>query len=109
MKKTIALVRGTLDVLVLRTLAEGPLHGYEITRWLEQRSGGALDVEDGALYHALIRLEQRRAIRGEWGVTANGRRARYYQLTSAGRKELRKETSRLLEYATMLHTVLADA
>src|SRR5689334_2485082 len=95
----IPIVRGTLDVLVLRALNWGPMHGFEITTWLEEQSGGKLDVEDGALYHALVRLEERGAIEAEWGETDNGRRARYYKLTAVGRANLKAETAKWLEYA----------
>ena len=103
-----ALVRGTLDVLVLRALSWGPMHGFEITVWLEERSGGKLGVEDGALYHALVRLEARGSILAEWGETENGRRARYYRLTSTGRAYLRAETERWLEYAGTVTSILTS-
>lgn len=102
------LVRGTLDVLVLRALNWGPMHGFEITTWLEERSSGKLDVEDGALYHALVRLEGRGAIEAEWGETENGRRARYYKLTPIGRAYLKAETERWLEYASAVTGVLTS-
>ncbi|MGH7504188.1 MAG: helix-turn-helix transcriptional regulator, partial [Longimicrobiales bacterium] len=72
------LVKGTLDVLVLKALNATPMHGYEVTRWLEARSGGRLEIDDSALYQALYRLEARGAIEAQWGVTENRRRARYY-------------------------------
>jgi transcriptional regulator len=102
------LVKGTLDVLVLRALTWSAMHGFEITEWLVARSAGALEVEEGALYHALIRLEERGAIEAEWGITENGRRARYYSLTPQGKRELRSETKRLLAYTAALHAVLAE-
>ena len=102
-----ALLKGTLDVLVLKTLSWGPMHAFEITKWLEDRSGGRLAVEDAALMQALHRLEERQILIGEWGMTAKGRRARYYRLTSAGRSHLRAETKRLNEYADALTTILA--
>src|SRR2546423_10001409 len=79
-----ALLKGTLDVLVLKTLSWGPMHGFEITSWLETRSGGRLGITDAALLQALHRLEERELLTGEWGVTKNERRARYYRLTPAG-------------------------
>ena len=103
-----ALVRGTLDVLVLRALNWGPMHGFEITTWLEERSAGKLGVEDGALYHALVRLEERGSIEAEWGETENGRRARYYKLTATGRAYLKAETARWLEYATAVTGILTS-
>jgi len=105
----LALVKGTLDVLVLKALSWGPLHGFEITTWLEDNSGGALDVEDSALYHAVHRMEQRGLIAAEWGVTENNRRARYYSVTSAGRAHLRAETARWLRYAEMVSGMLTAA
>lgn len=100
------LVKGTLDVLVLKTLSWTPMHAFEIARWLEERSGGQLAVEDAALMQALHRLEERRLLAAEWGVTDNGRRARYYKLTTAGRAHLRAETKRLIEYTGALTAVL---
>lgn len=102
-----ALLRGTLDVLVLKTLSWGPMHAFEITKWLEDRSGGHLSVEDAALMQALHRLEERAILAAEWGVTENGRRARYYRLTNAGRTHLRAEAKRLTEYSEALVAVLA--
>ena len=102
----LALVKGTLDVLVLKALSWGALHGFEITTWLEDNSGGALDVDDSALYHALHRMEERGLIAAEWGVTENNRRARYYSVTSAGRVHLRAETARWLRYSEMVSGIL---
>jgi len=100
------LVKGTLDALVLKALSWGAMHGFEITSWLEDRSNGRLDVEDSALYQALHRLEERRLIAAEWGVTENKRRARYYTLTGDGRAHLRAETSNWLEYANAVSEIL---
>ena len=102
-----ALLKGTLDVLVLKTLSWGPMHGFEITRWLEGRSGGRLDVTDAALLQALHRLEARGLLTAEWGVTVNERRARYYTLTTAGRAELRAESKALLDQFDAVTSVLA--
>jgi transcriptional regulator len=101
-----ALLKGTLDVLVLKTLSWGPMHGFEITRWLEVRSGGRLDVTDAALLQALHRLEARGLLAGEWGVTQNERRARYYRLTSGGRAALRAESKALLDQFDAVTSVL---
>jgi PadR family transcriptional regulator len=101
-----ALLKGTLDVLVLKTLSWGPMHGFEITRWLENRSGGRLDVTDAALLQALHRLEARGVLTAEWGVTKNERRARYYKLTTAGRAELRAESAALIEQFQAMTSVL---
>lgn len=102
-----ALLKGTLDVLVLKTLSWGPMHAFEITKWLEDRSGGRLAVEDAALMQALHRLEEREILIAEWGITDKGRRARYYRLTSAGRAHLRAEARRLTEYTEALSAILA--
>ena len=102
-----ALLKGTLDVLVLKTLSWGPMHAFEITKWLEDRSGGRLTVEDAALMQALHRLEEREILAADWGITDNGRRARYYRLTNVGRGHLRAETKRLTDYTDALVTILA--
>ena len=101
-----ALLKGTLDVLVLKALSWGPMHGFEITSWLEARSGGRLNVVDAALLQALHRMEDRDLITAEWGITENGRRARYYRLTSAGRVRLRKESADLVDHVEALVAIL---
>jgi transcriptional regulator len=101
------LLKGTLDVLVLKALSWTPLHGFEITSWLEERSGGQLSVDDAALFQALHRMEERGLIAAEWGVTENNRRARYYTLTSRGRTHLKAESAELTQYARALTTILA--
>lgn len=106
MEGQMALLKGTLDVLVLKTLSWEPMHGFEITRWLEHRSGGRLDITDAALLQALHRLEGRGLLTGEWAVTENERRARYYRLTSAGRAALRVETKSMLEQFEAMTDVL---
>jgi transcriptional regulator len=99
-------VKGTLDVLVLKALTWAPMHGFEITSWLEDRSGGALEVEDSALYQALYRLEARGLVGADWGVTENNRKARYYRIRAAGRAFLKSESARLLRYAQTLTVIL---
>lgn len=101
-----SLLKGTLDVLVLKTLSWGPMHGVEITTWLEQRSDGALGVDDSALYHALHRMEERGLISSEWGLTENNRRARYYHTTASGRTWQKAESARLTRYAKTLTMLL---
>jgi transcriptional regulator len=101
-----ALLKGTLDVLVLKTLSWGPMHGFEITSWLEERSGGLLDVTDAALLQALHRMEERKLIAAEWGITANGRRARYYRLTARGRATLRADSAALVDHMKALTAIL---
>ena len=104
-----ALLKGTLDVLVLKTLSWTPMHGFKITVWLEGRSGGALGVQDSALYQALHRLEERGFTVAEWGVTENNQRARYYKLTRAGRAHLAAETSQWVRYADAVTGILTTA
>lgn len=104
---TLPLFKGTLDLLVLKALSWGPAHGYGIGSWLEARSGGELGVDDSALYQALHRLEARGLVEAEWGVTENGRRARYYRLTRAGRKHLASETAVWQRYASSVGDILS--
>lgn len=101
-----ALIRGTLDVLVLKTVSWSPMHAFEISSWLEERSGGRLTIEGPALIQALHRMEERKLIAGEWGVTTNGRRARYYRITPVGRAHLKTETEKLADDTDALMTVL---
>ena len=89
-----ALLQGTLDLLIMRILALGAHHGHGVARAIQTRSGDTLLVDHGSLYPALQRLEARALIRGAWGTTENNRRARYYSLTAAGRKELSAEATR---------------
>lgn len=102
-----SIVRGTLDILVLKALSWTPMHAYEISRWLEEQSASELLVEDAALMQAIRRLESRDLIVAKWGITENNRRARYYELTAAGRTHLRDEGRRLTKYANALASVLA--
>ena len=106
MADALPVVKGTLDVLVLKALSWAPMHGFEVTTWLEDRSGGALDVEDSALYQAFYRLEARNLIAAEWGVTENNRKARYYRITSAGRGHLRAQTAQWIRYAETVSDIL---
>lgn len=100
------LVRGTLDVLVLKTLTWGPMHGYAVAQWIGDRSDGDLQVEDAALYQSLHRMERRGWIESEWGVSENNRRAKYYHLTTQGRAQLRRETKSLRRYTSVLFRLL---
>jgi PadR family transcriptional regulator len=102
----VALLKGTLDVLVLKTLSWGPMHAFEIVSWLEDQSGGRVAVEDAAFLQAVHRLEERKLLRAEWGTTKNARRARYYSLTERGRAHLRVESSRLVDHLDALVTIL---
>ena len=99
-------VKGTLDVLVLKALTWTPMHGFEITCWLEDRSDGTLGIDDSALYQALQRMEARGLVAAAWGVTGNNRRARYYQVTDAGRAYLEAETARWVRYAATVTGIL---
>ena len=107
MAESLPVVKGTLDVLVLKALSWAPMHGFEVTTWLEDRSGGSLDVEDSALYQAFYRLEERSYVSAEWGVTENNRRARYYRITSAGKAHLRAQTAQWLRDAATVSDILA--
>ncbi len=109
MPESLPLLKGTLDLLVLKALAWQPMHGVEIIGWLEDRSGGSLGVDDGALYFALHRLEERGLVASELRLTDNNRRARYYKLCPAGRAYLRAEGAKLAEYARTLTAILGDA
>lgn len=100
------LLHGTLDVLILKALTLGPSHGYAVSRWIEERTGGLLAVEDAALYKALHRLEARQAIASDWGVSETNRKAKYYQLTSRGRRMLRAEAKVWEQYAGAVSAVL---
>lgn len=107
MPDALPLLKGTLDLLVLKTLSWGAMHGFGIASWLEDRSGGTLGVDDSALYQALHRLEARGLVEAEWGVTENSRRARYYRLTTVGRQRLRAETATWLRYTQSVTHILS--
>ena len=107
MPEPMPLVRGTLAVLVLKTLSWGPMHSFEIIAWLEERSGGRLSVDDSALLQAFHRMEERGLVTSEWQRTPNNRRARYYRMTDRGRAYLEAETAKLAEYAETLTAILA--
>ena len=87
-RNALTLLQGTVDLLVLRALQVGPSHGYAVSRWVRERTDGVLTLEDAALYQALHRLEAKRWIEAEWGLSDSNRRAKYYSLTAAGRKRL---------------------
>jgi transcriptional regulator len=100
------LLQGTLDVLILRTLAWGPMHGYAVSRWIRERTQGTLAIEDAPLYKALHRLERAGCVEAEWGLSERNRRARYYRLTSKGRQQFRAEESAWRRYAAAVFQVL---
>jgi PadR family transcriptional regulator PadR len=98
--------QGTLDLLVLKALSRGSMHGYDILEWLRRATEDQLRLEDAALYPALHRMEARRLIDAEWGISANNRRARFYRLTPDGRKALRTEAASWRQYAALVAKVL---
>ena len=108
-KPPIDLLPGTVDVLILRTLAWQPMHGYGVSRHIRQVSDGVLAIESAALYQALHRLERKKWIRADWGLSENNRRAKYYALTSEGRKQLRAETAIWRTYVDAVFKVLDPA
>lgn len=105
----LSLVPGTLDLLVLRTLASGAMHGYGIATHVHDLTGGELAIEDAALYQALHRLDRQALVDAEWSPSENNRRARYYSLTAAGRKRLRDETDNWRRYSRAVEAVLRGA
>ncbi len=106
-RERLEFLQGTLEVLILRSLQLGPNHAYGITQFLEQQSGEAFQVDNGSLYPALQRLLQRTWIAAQWKTSPNGRRARYYRLTPAGRKQLLAATSRWQRFVEAMGRVLA--
>ncbi|HEY1501056.1 MAG TPA: PadR family transcriptional regulator [Acidobacteriaceae bacterium] len=100
------LFRGTLDVLILKALVWGPIHGYAITSFIRHRSDDALLVEEGTLYPALWRLEEKDLVEAEWGLSENNRKAKFYRLTAAGRKRLQQESRNWEAYAAAVGKVL---
>jgi PadR family transcriptional regulator, regulatory protein PadR len=106
MGKPNTLLHGALDALILRTLTWGPRHGYAIMRWLEAETAEALRIEEGSLYPALYRLEERGLVEAEWGVSELGRRARFYRLTASGRAQLAERTREWQTFAAAVSRVL---
>ncbi len=107
-RKKMNLLQGTLDVLVLKALAHEARHGYGVAEWVHKTTEGTLEIEDGALYTSLHRMEKRGWIAAEWGVSANNRRAKYYSLTDAGRAELAKASGDWARYAEAVFKVLGS-
>jgi PadR family transcriptional regulator, regulatory protein PadR len=105
----IDLMQGTLDLLVLRTLTWGAMHGYAVARQIRERSREVILVEEGALYPALHRMERRGWIEAEWGLSENNRRAKFYELTAAGREQLRREVATWTRYTEAVARILAPA
>ena len=109
MATDLELLQGTLDVLILKTLSWGPRHGYAVARWISDTTADELQIEEGALYTALHRMEKRGWVESEWGLSENNRRARFYQLTALGRKQLRAKTVLWTRYAHAVFAVLQTA
>ncbi len=103
------LLKGTLDVLVLKALTWGPRHGYAVARWLDDATHGTLQIEEGALYHGLHRLEKRGWVTAEWGLSEANRRAKYYTLTVDGRQQLVAQTATWTRYAEAVFMALRTA
>ena len=108
-RDTSDLLHGTLDLLVLKALAVQPLHGFGLTKWIEQRTRDKIEIVDSALYKALHRLEDAGAIDAQWGVSENNRKAKYYSLTAKGRQLLRAETATWKRYVAAISNVLESA
>lgn len=100
------LLRGTVDLLVLRTLVQGPMHGFAIARWIREGSGDRVSFEDAALYQSLHRLERQGLVASSWGVSDNNRRARFYALTARGRERLETESAAFRRYADAVTRLL---
>jgi PadR family transcriptional regulator PadR len=107
--KELELLQGTLDLLILKALSWGPRHGYAVARWIADRTRDELVIEDGALYTALHRLRKRGWVESEWGRSEANRSAKYYELTPAGRAQLRARTSLWERYAAAVSRVLSTA
>jgi len=103
------LLYGTLNILVLKALSWKRMHGYAMSNWLRDTSGDTFDIDDAALYKSLHRLEEQGAIGSEWGISENNRRAKYYHLTAAGRKQLRDERTAWHAYALAVTRILRTA
>jgi PadR family transcriptional regulator PadR len=105
-KTKVELLRGTLDMMILKALSSGSLHGYAIARWIEEGTDDLLSIEEGSLYPALHRMERRGWISAEWGQSENNRRAKYYKLTQTGRQHLRAEAAAWASFAHAVSTVM---
>lgn len=106
MGKTVDLLQGTLEVLILKSISLGPQHGYGILLRIQQISQGRLEIPQGSFYVALYRMEHRGLIQGEWGESENNRRAKFYKLTASGRKQLKHETDKWAEMASVVGSIL---
>jgi len=106
-ESSLEILKGTLEILILKTLSRGPNHGYGIARWLKETSAQAFQVEEGALYPALRRMEKRGLLLSDWDVTETGRDAKFYRLTSHGKEELESALGKWNEYVAAMAHVLA--
>jgi PadR family transcriptional regulator, regulatory protein PadR len=106
---SLGLVRGTLDLLVLKSLSFGPLHGYAVSQWIQRATAGVLLVEEGSLYPALHRLERKGWIAAEWGVSPTGRRARFYELTRSGSRRLEAEVDGWRRYVRAIESAIGSS
>ena len=109
MAEQLGLLQGTLDVLVLKALSWGPVHGHAVARTIRAATGGTFDVLDGSLYAALHRLEEREWVEAEWGLSDKGKRAKFYRLTTRGRQQLTKEAASWRQYAAAVSAMLTMA
>ena len=107
MSQSIDVLRGTLDLLILKALSWGPAHGYSVAEWIERVTDDTLVIEEGSLYPALHRLDERGLIEAEWGLSGNNRRAKYYALTAAGRQALKAESAICTRYAQAVFAALS--
>ena len=107
--RLVLMMRGTVDLLILRALQRGPAHGYDVSRWVHERTDAVLTLEDAALYQALHRLEAKGWLESEWGLSDNNRRAKFYALTDEGRRQLRAELSAWKRYAEAMFKVIETA
>lgn len=103
---SVPVLKGTVDLLILRALAARANHGYGVMRWIEEATGAVIQVDEGSLYPALYRLEDRGWVTSDWGTSENNRRARYYRLTLAGRAQLRNESREFLQFASAMMQAL---
>jgi transcriptional regulator len=107
--ESLELLRGTLDLLILRALSVQPTHGYGVVRWIERATQDQLRVEEGSLYPALYRLEERGLVESEWGVSENNRKARFYRVTRRGRQWLQAQTATFTRFANAVFMALSHA
>jgi PadR family transcriptional regulator, regulatory protein PadR len=107
MAEPLDVVRGTLDLMILKTLSWTPMHGLAIVRWIERTTEAQLQIEEGALYPALHRMEQKKWLQAEWRYTEQGRKAKFYRITAAGRRQLTAELSRWARYSNAIGLVIA--